>query len=61
MFSHEISEIFKNIFFTEHFQWLLPTVSSFQLETLCKRDFGKDVFWEVCKSFKSIFWQNTSV
>ena len=34
MFSSEICEIFKNIFFTEHLQWLLRTVLGFQHATL---------------------------
>ena len=53
--------LYKNIFFKEHLQWLLLTVSgsSLQLYSL-KETLAKMFICEFCKIFKNIFRQNTS-
>ena len=52
--------LFKNTFLTEHFQWLLVTVSGFQPAALLKKSPAKMFFCEICEIFKNIFLQNTS-
>ena len=53
--------LYKNIFFKEHLQWLLLTVSgsSLQLYSL-KETLAKMFICEFCKIFKNFFRQNTS-
>ena len=55
-FSCEIYENFKNIFFTEHLQWLLLTVSGFQPVTLLKKRLRQKCFFvNFAKSLRTSF------
>ena len=53
--------LYKNIFFKEHLQWLLLTVSGSSLKLYSlKETLAKMFICECCKIFKNIFRQNTS-
>ena len=51
----------RTTFFTEHLQWLLRTFSSFQPAVLLEKGLQQKHFSvNFAKTFKNIFWQNTS-
>ena len=60
-FSREICEIFKNTFFYKLSSAVASDSFRFPARIFTKNETpGKMFFCEFCKSFKNIFWHNTS-